>query len=303
MTAAGLDQDVAELALRLAVERAGHRDADDLAGRRRTRAAFRRWREKIPPSLAVEADAPILVARHRDYWLGSVSSFVRSLDPAGLGSAGFHAVDFSGFGISSEVCHGFTFDGLFDVARSLLPVSARRGPVVAINVDRLARRTLARLGDDIDERTIVETIRIELSAVGLHEAAHAVDQKDDGVRLDVAPAISFPMLRARVDEPENIPRWRSQHGIRWIRSLAHLCRRATRTPPRDWWLEVFTWDVAAALPGDPGDWLDVLSLELAAASPDEPIAEILDRDPPPAFVRLFDQRSAATAAQVEEPPQ
>jgi len=296
VTGAAIDQDVAALAVRIAQERIRHSDPDDIDGRRRSRLAFRRWRERIPEALSMKADVPILISRHRQNWLGSAGSMVRSLDPAGLGAGGFHAVDAAIFGDIPADCLGFTFEGLFDVARASLPVSARRGPAVAINVPTIVAGTVARFGDTLDERSLVATARAEITAVGLHEAAHAIDQRADDKPIDVPPALSFPIVRSQLAKPRDVRRWRSGHGGRWVRAMAHFCHRATRTPPGDWWLDVFTGAVGAVLPGDAADWLDALALELATAGDDEPIVDVLARDPPPAFSRLFDQRSAATAA-------
>jgi hypothetical protein len=287
-------QDVDELALRIAIDRTRHSDPDSFDGRRQTRAAFRRWRERLPATLSLDADVPILVARHRAHWLGSAAGLVRSLDPSGLGSGSFHAIDAGGFGFQSTNTLGFTLPGLFDLARPLLPVSARRGPVVALNLRELVSDTLTA-DDDQDEPTICVRVGFSVAAVALHEAAHVVASREPEPRLetDLPPELVFPVIAKAAATPDKPTRRLDSHGLDWLRSFAHLSARAVARPPAKWWLDVFAADVAAVYPGPGEDWLDALSPELAITDRDEPIADVLDRPPPPGFVRLHSQRSAA----------
>jgi hypothetical protein len=194
----------------------------------------------------------------------------------------------------SSNCLGFVFPGLFDVARTVLPVSARRGPTIAINLERIAGYSVEKVDDDVQELALAGMIGAEVSTVAIHEAAHSVELEDR--LLGQFPiSATAPIIQNRLAKSGKDEERRRTHGSGWIRGLAHFCHRATRLPAGDWWLEVFGSDVAGVFPGPWSDWLDALSLELASSS-DEPIAEIVRRDPPPAFVRLFESRSAASAA-------
>lgn len=283
-----------KLAIWVASQQARHADPNSFEGRRRTQKAFKRWRCKLPPGLAPEEDAPLLVARHRDYWLWSASWLVRSLDPCGLGARSFHAVDVGGFGIVDDRTLGFTVGGLFDLARPLLPRTAARGPVVALNLRELAFRTLVQ-EDDQDEPTVRERVRFSTGSVALHEAAHVVADRgpDQSLETDLPTDKVFGILAQAATRQDPPARVVASHGRDWVRAYAHLASRAVRHPGAEYWLRIFEHDVAAVFPGSAADWLDALAPELATTQPDEPIVQILDRPPPARFDALCEERSAA----------
>ena len=293
------DIDDQELAAAIAAARARDRDVDELEARRRSRAAIRRWSTRIPAGLSAENDVPLLIDRHREYWLRSAADFVRGLDPCGLGAGSLHAIDAGELGVESEQVIGFVFPGLFHAARSLLPRSAAPGPTVAVNVRELVRDVLAQ-DDELDERSVRESVRITASAVVIHEVAHAVDQELAGDTVDAVSAanlerIPLAAVRQVVSERAAVPDTRprsSSHGPRWLRLAGHLTYRASRRPHSDYLVDLFVSTARGAL-GDRGaDVLDALVPELVAAG-DEPIRDIVLRDPPASFARLIDTRSAA----------
>jgi len=283
-----------KLAIWVASQQAQHADPDSFDGRRQTQKAFKRWKCKLPPGLSQEADARLLVDRHRDYWLGSAAGLVRSLDTSGLGAGSVYAVDVAGFGIVSDRTLGFTLEGLYDLARPILPRSARRGPVVALNLLELVTRALAER-DDLDEAAIRRSVQFSASAVAVHEAAHVVAKRsaDEPIETSLPPEMVFPLLVQAATKTDAPGRVQQSHGRDWLRSYAHLVSRAVRSPGAEYWLRIFEHDVDAVYPGSAADWLDALAPEFATTTRDEPIVQILDRSPPARFDRLCEERSAA----------
>lgn len=289
------DAEAQALAATIAVERSRHIDPESIDGRRRSRAAIRRWCRKIPAGLDVPGDVPLLIARHRDYWLGSAAGLVRSLDPAGLGAGAFHVVDLCDVGIVSETLLGIHAPYTFWIFRSRLPRSAVPGPCVAVNLAALVAHAAHHheLTPGIDEAGLREAIRLEVCAVALHEAAHAIDcdPMPQATELaDIPPSELFPIVARQWTRPIDRERRIAGHGPRWMRALAHLAHRATKIPPADWWVTNWLHDVATIIERPADDALDAITNELLTADPAEPIAAIVRREPPAPFIAQVQTR-------------
>ena len=266
-------------------------EQDQIGGRRRSRAAFRRWGERIPDELAADRDLEVLVDRHRDYWLRCAAGFVRYVDSTGLGSGDFHVVDTSSLGIAADGLAGFTMpDGFFDIVRDILPASARPGPVVAINVRGQAKVHSRKILNTANEPTIRESVLAGITATAIHEAAHAVDFQSLGLRLPEGATIEHLRLAVR---PSFGPARSERHGANWVRAFAHLVFRSSVYPPYDYWSEVFRFDVADHYPGDAVDFLDALATEFISTSSAEPLVDVLARPAPAAFQKLAQARGAS----------
>lgn len=265
-------------------------------GRRRSRAAFQRWGEKLSKSLSPDADVEILVRRHGPYWLRSAAHFVRCLDPRGLGSAPFYAVDVSALGVESTELLGTTNQYLFDIVRASLPRTASPGPTVAINLREIVSDTIRRgvvsdtgdrvTSDHLDEDELRESIRAVVVAVGIHEAGHVLqrgDTPDEPCPID--PKIVIPRIADRLRAPTSATDTRAAHPESWVRAAAHLTARAARVPPATYWGEFLVSTLRSMYP-QPDKLVDALSLETAGRT-DEPIVEILKSPAPEGFRRLF----------------
>jgi hypothetical protein len=293
---AEISSDVEALSVRLAVARAQQPD-DELEGRRRSRAAFERWGERIPANLDPSKDLPLLVGRHRDYWLGSAAGLVRSLDPNGLGKRDFHVVDFETLGIDAPFLAGFTFpgDAFFHSIRSRLRRTAAPGPVVVVNVATQARHHTRHGLETQPERTLRENVRVGICGTVLHEAAHVVAQGFAGLALP--DAVTLADVRLVAGQPASDDCRVANHGADWVRVFAHLVFRSARTPWSDFWQKVFLFDVeqhygAAAA----GDLFDTLFPDLVSSNPDEPLRDILDRPAPEPFSALVEAQTLSRKA-------
>jgi hypothetical protein len=241
-------------------------------------------------------DVPILIDRHRDYWLGSTAGLIRSLDPAGLGRRSFHVVDAHDLGLRSDRIAGLHSPRLYSLARSLLPVSAVPGPTVAVNLPGVVRESLAA-DDSIPEWQTREVVRLAVSAVGIHEAGHALEAELEHPGDIRAPSLErIPLARVRqaiggiADMPDRQKRI-EHHGPTWIRAAAHLTGRATRLPGGAWLAHFRAETLRPLTRAEPDDIIDSLSLEVAQAV-DEPIVKILRSDPPAAFSKLLERGAA-----------
>lgn len=280
------DADVEALALRLAVSPGPA--LDELEGRRRSRAAFRRWGEKIPARLDESQDLPLLIHRHGDYWLRSAEGLVRSLDPHGLGSRDFHVVDFATLGIAAPALVGFTFpgDAFFRAVRPRLKRTALPGPVVVVNVRAEAARHTKHGLDSQPERLLQENVRVGLCGTVLHEAAHVVAFQAAGLALP--DEVSLDIVRQVVARPVAQDSRVANHGADWVRGFAHLLRRSRPIPSSDFWERVFLFDVAQHHGENAGDLLEALAQELDATSPEDRLVDVLRRPAPDSFLRLID---------------
>ncbi len=285
--------DAVELAAMIAIERSRHADAESIDGRRRSRQAMRRWAHRMPRGLTIEADVPLLVARHRDYWLGSAASLPRSLDPAGLGAGPLHAIGFDAVGIASVTCLGMTFPTLFDCVRDVLPVSAVPGPTIAINLVEAATWLVLDNDDGLDEATLRETIRVAVQAVALHEAAHVIaDGGYEPLPPHDLPAATIRDMVAREVASDRPPaRVIAGHGAAWCRAAVHLSHRTRTLPHGQWWADWLRTDIDRIHgAGTAAAVVAAIADELLAADQADAVAEILRREPPAAFDDIFDKR-------------
>lgn len=257
--------DFEALAVTVAVARAQQQETDELEGRRRSRAAFRRWKERLPVALSEDGDVDILVARHRDYWLRSAACFVQSIDPSGFGATGFHVLDFADFGLDSDTLAGFALpEGAFDIFRELLPRSARPGPVVAVNVRTQARHHARRILETASESSLRETIRVGITGTVLHEAAHVVDFAIRGA--EIPDGLTVADFREAYSSPASVQARRLNHGETWVRAFGHLTFRSSVRPPADYWSQLFAFDVEEHYDGPGEEILDALVPELVSTS-------------------------------------
>lgn len=287
MALAADDLEVAEaLAARVAVLRDDQ--ADELAGRQKTRAAFRRWRERIPAGLAPTGDINILTDRHAQAWLREAEAFARQVDP-GLAGQGFHVADYATLGITCTAGSGFAYPaGLFEVVRDRLPAGAAPGHVVGVNLPAHAQ-TVIEAVDDADEAALVTAVAMSLCGTVIHELAHLADHDSAGRRLP--DGITFNIFRDAVARPAK--NQAANHGPRWIRAFAHAMHRADRLRPTIFWWRLFRDDVRRYVTACPGDITVALDDELAEI--DQPLVEILRRPPPAAFADLFHAPAAPAA--------
>jgi len=278
--------DAEALAARVAILQA--RQADELAGRQRTRAALRRWGSPIPPALAPARDIEILAERHGHAWLAAATEFARAVDP-GLVARGLHIVDYRQLGIDSPVGSGFTFPaGLFDVVRHRLPAGAEPGHVVAVNLPAHAAVVADQI-DDADEAALADAVGMSLIATVIHEVAHLADQDAAGIKLPAG--INYATFQAVAARPAG--NQAPHHGPAWIRAYCHASYRADLLRRDFFWWRTFVADVKpwAAVP--PADLSDALEVELADVA--TPLAEILRR-PAPAAYEALTRDPAADAA-------
>jgi hypothetical protein len=285
--------DAVELAAMIAIERSRHADAESIDGRRRSRQAIRRWARRLPAGLAIANDVPLLIARHREYWLGSASTLPRSLDPAGLGAGPLHAVGFDAVGADSLTVVGMTFPVLFDCVRDALPVSAVPGPTLAINLVEIVTWLVLDNDDRLDEAGLREQIRVTVQAVALHEAAHVI--ADGGYEPlpphDVPTATIHGIVRAAVAADKPQARVIESHGAAWCRAAVHLAHRTRTLPHGQWWADWLRADIDRIHnAGTAAAVVAALADELLAADQAEAVAEILRREPPSAFDDIFDKR-------------
>lgn len=262
--------------------------ADELAGRRNTRTAFRRWRERIPADLAPAGDLEILARRHAAGWLRRAEAFARAIDP-GLAGQGFHVADYQTLGVTSPAGSGFTFPvGLFDVVRKRLPPAATPGHVVAVNLQAHAEAVIDAV-DDATEDALAEAVGMSLCGTVAHELAHVAENDAAGRRL---PAdIDFEVFRAVVAKPST--NQAAHHGPNWLRAFAHATHRANLIEPEVFWWRLFRDDVRRQTTAGPGEINLALESELAEIK--MPLTAILRRPPPAAFANLFKNPAARAA--------
>jgi hypothetical protein len=274
------------LAIRVAVLAADQ--ADELVGRRQTRAAFRRWGERLPADLAPAGDIEILLERHAATWLREAETFARQIDP-GLVSRGIHVADYETLGITSPNGSGFAYPaGLFEVVRHRLPADAAPGHVLAINLPAHAA-TVADAVDDADEAALVEAVAMSLCGTVAHELAHLAEFDASDRRLP--GDIDFEVFRLAAARPAG--NQAQHHGPQWIRALAHATHRADRHRPAYFWWRLFRDDVRSHVTACPGDITVALDHELAEIN--APLADILRRPAPAAFTDLFHDPAAPAA--------
>ena len=278
--------DIAEaLAVRVAMLAAAQ--ADDLVGRRSSRAAFRRWGEKLPADLAPAGDVAILLERHRDTWLRGAESFARDIDP-GLRVGGVAVADYEQLGIVSPAGCAFVFPaGIADVVRDRLPAGAAPRHLIAINLVAHAETVAARVDED-DEDTLAAAVQFSVDATIAHEVPHLAVNDHRGRRI---PAdVTYDEFRVAAAAPIT-PRPDS-HDADWVRVFAHATHRGDQLRPARIWWNVFRDDVWPTCPR-PGELLEALADELADTA--APLTAILRRPAPTAFTNLFDAPAAPAA--------
>jgi len=279
--------DFEALAVTVAVARAQQQETDELEGRRRSRAAFRRWKERLPVALSEDGDVDILVARHRDYWLRSAEGFVRGLDPEGLGLGSVYAVDFETVGIKSDRFSGFALPvDAFDIFREVLPRGARPGPVVAVNVKTETRCHSRNILETASDLLLRATVRVGITGTVLHEVAHVVDFIARGQSLPLASNLDHVRQGiAALTKSDN-----ATHGDTWVRAFGHLVFRASVRPPVDFWSRLFAFDVEQHYEGPGEEILDALVPELLATSSVAPLVDVVRSPAHPSFVQFLASR-------------
>lgn len=288
MTTTAHSADIEALAVQVAVARA-QQQTGELEGRRRSRAAFRRWKERLPVELQEDGDVELLVDRHKTYWLRSAASFVQSVDPSGFGAQGFHVLDFADVGIGSDTLAGLALpEPAFDIFRELLPRTARPGPVVAVNVRTQARHHSRHILETASELALRETIRVGITGTVLHEAAHVVDFAVRGVTIP--DGVTVADFRDIYSTPATVEARRLNHGDSWVRAFGHLVFRAASRPPADYWSRLFSFDVSEHYDGPGGEILDALVPELVSASTVSPVVDAVRSSTPASFGRLLAAR-------------
>jgi len=278
--------DIAEaLAVRVALLAASQ--ADELVGRRNSRAAFRRWHERLPADLAPAGDVAILLERHRQTWLRGAESFAASIDP-GLAACGVAVSDYSDLGITSPAGSAFVFPaGLADVVRHRLPAGSTARHVVAIDL-RAHAETVTDYVDELDEDALVDAVQFSVDATVGHEVAHLAVNDHRGQRIP--DGVTYRDFLTAAAAP-TVPR-PDQHDAEWIRLFAHATHRADELRPASIWWRVFREDVRPTCPRS-GELLEALADELVDTT--TPLADILRRPPPAAFTDLFDDPAASAA--------
>jgi len=278
--------DAEALAAKVAILQA--RDADELAGRQRTRARLRQWGERIPPALSPERDVEILAERHGDAWLAAATEFALAVDP-GLVARGLHIVGYDQLGIDSPTGSGFVYPaGLFEVVRHRLPAGARPGHIVAINVPAHAA-AVADYIDDGPEAALADAVSVSMIATVLHEIAHLAASDAAGRKLPAGIDYQTFQQAAAAPAGDQGP----NHGPDWIRAFFHAIHRADLLRREFFWYRMFREDVAPWARVNPGPLADALEVEVGDVA--TPLAEILRRPAPAAFEELTRDPAADAA--------
>jgi hypothetical protein len=281
------DADIADLESRLAVIADEHGRRSELDGRRRTRAALRKWGEPIPEPLAEAHDLAAIVNDWRDWWLATVEADVGSLDYVSLERhrAAFHAIDAGQIDATAPGMGAFTAADLFDLLPARLLRCRRPGPVAVLDVTATADR-FAHVIASHGERVFGQSVRIAMVAAALHEFAHAVEMH--GQRLPPGTDLDDMVRTIRTAPP--VIHGLAFHPPRWLRAYAHLAHRSRGLPPSGFYVGAFAQDVETYLPGPGADWIQALGDELRLSGPETPLVDILAAPPPSPFVSLVAAR-------------
>jgi len=274
----------AELGLLVAESSMIHEQRSEFVGRHLTRRHLEQIGERVPEALEQAGDIDAIPAEVVAYATASAGSWVRSLDPDGLGRQPLHVVTTEVVGVESAGL-GFTIPGnrMFDIVADHLPHTAEAGPVIFVTVAAHLRQIAEHLGDDDTDEQLRQRLRVAMTATVMHEAAHVIEQQAAGQA--VAGKATLDTLRAvRAAPPEDKP-----HTATWARCLGHLVRRSMHRPPAGYWRPWLVTEVEHDIPGTGRRWFAVLEAETAATDPNEPLIEVISR-PNDEFEQAITQR-------------
>jgi hypothetical protein len=282
-----VDFDVAAFAMQVAMMSQEHASRPPSDAARRSRLALAKWGERIPAALSPAAQVRPLLDRHGDAWLRDSEHFSRAIDP-GLRGSGIHVADYETLEVESPAGSAFCFPyGIFAVVQDKLPAGALPGHVVAVNLPAHVEAVLDRLAH-ADEAVIVDAVRVSLCGTLAHEIAHLAENDANGKRIP--DGVTSDIFRQAVAAPATADNTAAVHGPGWIRGLAHATYRAERLEPRfeSFWWKIFRDDAKRHTAACVGDLFDALADELDQI--DTPLAHILRRPTPPAFLQLSESR-------------
>lgn len=235
------------------------------------------------------SSAEEIVAAHGAGWLADAACLGHVLDWRGFGQhETLHVLDAAALPPESRRhVVAWTAPGLRPLLSDWLR-DDRDGPVVVIDVAAVFRNHVAITGRP--ERECVRLGRLETQQTLLHELAHVREHDASGQTL--RPDTTLDAVLAAAARPQSRGLHDRGHGLQWVRAYAHLSYRATELWPWRWWLDVgFSSDVEAHGLGSGDAYVETLADELESGR-DESLVDILRRDPPAAFTKLFRDRVA-----------
>jgi hypothetical protein len=271
------DIDAEALAARVAILQAAQ--ADELAGRQRTRARLRRWGvRRMPDALDPAGDLEILADRHATTWLREAEAFARQIDP-GLVTTGIHVASYQQLGVACPASSGFVYArGLFEVVRHRLPAGAAPGHIVAVGLPAHVA-TVGKLIDEADEPALIEAVQFSIDATVAHEVAHLAVNDYRGRQIPEGVTYAdFVTATAAPAGPGP-----DRHDREWIRLFAHATHRADLLRPASIWWRIFRDDCRPTCPRW-GEALETLTDELSDVA--TPLVDILRRPAPAAFEEI-----------------
>lgn len=225
-----------------------------------------------------------LVAKHRAGWLADAASLCRWLDWHSVDDrATIHLLDADALpAVARANALAWTAGGSDRVLRPHL-FDRRGGPVLVLDVGGIARERLTPA--ELNEAEAVVLGRLEVSAVALHEHAHARVAAGKGSTIPADTTLS--LLVAAAGEPTNETHWRRSHGPAWCRCYLHLAERAARSIwPHEWWRASCLHDLRCHGHDNAAELVETLECELGS---DDALADVLRRDPPAAFSECFNR--------------
>lgn len=239
-----------------------------------------------------------LVRRHAGAWLGSAVSFGRGIAwrDFGSGDSTIHVVDAARLPpeASRQAVAWTTAEGLERLLRAAgLLSDARRGPAVV--VDPLAVVEHRVEWQSADEYEVETLGNLHCRQVILHELGHVLAA--EAARESLPADLTLPLVisAAAADRGQEVED--RTHCRQWTRAYLHVSERASRLVwPREWWLASAADDVSRYLDAAPHEVEELASTLTEELDDEASIVDVLRRDPPPAFDRLFDRLLARRQA-------
>lgn len=237
-----------------------------------------------------------LVATHSGDWRKSAAFFARAIDWRGF-SAGrvLHVVDAAALAPrQTSGVVAWTAVGIEPLLQAAGVIrDPRPGPVVVVDVRTIAVSAAARSTAGVIEAAVLGDVATR--RLVLHELGHVVVADVAGDRP--REGLSIDALVAAASAAECQDREDRHHSRQWVRAYLHAAARAAQIAwPHTWWLTECAADVGRYLAA-PTSEIEKLAATLAPETDDDAaLADVLRRDPPPEFLRLYDRLAARRRA-------